>query len=176
MNLLAPHDSIRFRLWGQRFDSEAIIDASRCISMQQFFLCTFPCVIFTNIYVYIWVCYSEFANHFLLLWWSLKTSTDEFTYLIFQKRKLLSQIWLSMNNAIINAACIITQYGSMQKIGFSFILFLIFIFYVIKGKAALELEGVLVSGCEFVRMLCVGWIAIVSRQIRLANTHGRWIQ
>ena len=85
------------------------------------------------------------------------------------ERKLLSQIWLSMNNAIINAACIITQYGSMQKIGFSFILFLIFVFYVIKGKAALELEGVLVSGCEFACMLCVGWIAIVSRQIRLAN-------
>ena len=57
----------------------------------------------------------------------------------------MSQIWLSMNNAIINAACIIAQYGSMQKIGFSFILFLIFLFYVIKGKAALELEGVLVS-------------------------------
>ena len=54
-----------------------------------------------------------------------------------------------MNNAIINAACIITKYGSMQKIDFSFILFLIFIFYVIKGKDALELEGVLVSGCEF---------------------------
>ena len=34
----------------------------------------------------------------------------------------------------------------MQKIGFSFIFFLIFLFYVIKGKAALELEGVLVSG------------------------------
>jgi hypothetical protein len=61
-----------------------------------------------------------------------------------------------MNNAIINAACIITQYGSMQKIGFSFIFFLIFLFYVIKGKAALELEGVLVSGCEFARMLCAG--------------------
>ena len=62
-----------------------------------------------------------------------------------------------MNNAMINAACvIITQYGSMQKIGFSFIFFLIFLFYVIKGKAALELEGVLVSGCEFARMLCVG--------------------
>jgi hypothetical protein len=60
-----------------------------------------------------------------------------------------------MNNAIINAACIITQNGSMQKIGFSFILFLIFLFYVIKGKAALEL-GVLVSGCEFAHMLCVG--------------------
>ena len=29
-NLLAPHNSIRFRLWGQRFDSEAIIDASQC--------------------------------------------------------------------------------------------------------------------------------------------------
>jgi hypothetical protein len=26
-----------------------------------------------------------------------------------------------------------------------------------------------VSGCEFACMLCVGWIAIVSRQIRLAN-------
>jgi hypothetical protein len=39
---------------------------------------------------------SGFANHFLLLWWSLKTSTDELTY------------------------------------------------YVIKEKAALELEGVLV--------------------------------
>ena len=61
-----------------------------------------------------------------------------------------------MNNAIINAAYIITQYGSLQKIGFSFILFLFFIFYVIKGKAALELEGVLVSVCEFARMLCVG--------------------
>jgi hypothetical protein len=54
-----------------------------------------------------------------------------------------------MNNAIRNAACIIAQYGSMQKIGFSFI------FYVIKGKAALEL-GVLVSGCEFACMLCIG--------------------
>ena len=60
-----------------------------------------------------------------------------------------------MNNAIINAACITTQYGSMQKIGFSFIFFLIFLFYVIKGKAALEL-GVLVSGCGFARMLCEG--------------------
>ena len=69
------------------------------------------------------------------------------------ERKLLSQIWLSMNNAIINAACIITQYGSMQKIGFSFIFFLSFLFYVIKEKAALELEGVLVSGCEFACML-----------------------
>ena len=58
-----------------------------------------------------------------------------------------------MNNAIINAACIMTQYGSMQKIGFSFILFLIFLFYVIKEKAALELEGVLVSGCEFARAM-----------------------
>ena len=62
-----------------------------------------------------------------------------------------------MNNAIINAACIIiTQYGSMQKIGFSNIFFLIFLFYVIKEKAALELEGVLVSGFEFACMLCVG--------------------
>ena len=34
--------------------------------------------------------------------------------------------------------------------GFSFIFFL---FYVIKEKAALELEGVLVSGCEFACML-----------------------
>ena len=75
-----------------------------------------------------------------------------------------------MNNAIINAACIIRQYGSMQKIDFSFIFFLIFLFYVIKGKAALEL-GVLMSGCEFARMLCIGLIAIVSRLIRLANTH-----
>ena len=40
---------------------------------------------------------------------------------------------------------------SMQKIGFSFIFFLIFLFDVIKGKAALEL-GVLVSGYA----LCVG--------------------
>ena len=33
-----------------------------------------------------------------------------------------------------------------KKIGFSFLFFLIFLFYVIKEKAALELEGVLVSG------------------------------
>ena len=58
-----------------------------------------------------------------------------------------------------------------KKISFSFILFLIFLFYVIKGKAALELEGALVSGCELACMLCVGCIAIVSRQIRLANKH-----
>ena len=109
----------------------------------------------------------QFASHFLLLWWSLKTSTDE---LILSEKKLLSQIRLSLNNAIINAACITKQYGSMSKIGFSFLFFLIFLFYVIKEKAALELEGVLVSGCEFACMLCRGWIAIVSRQIRLANT------
>ena len=66
---------------------------------------------------------------------------------------------MTMKSAIINAACIKTQYGSMWEIGFSFI------FYVIKEKAALELEGVLVSGCEIACMLCVGWIAIV------ANTH-----
>ena len=43
-----------------------------------------------------------------------------------------------------------------KKIGFSFIFILIFPFYVIIEKAALELEGVLVSGCDFARMLCVG--------------------
>jgi hypothetical protein len=43
-----------------------------------------------------------------------------------------------------------------KKIGFSFLFFLIFLFYVIKEKAAPELEGVLVSGCEFACMLCVG--------------------
>ena len=43
-----------------------------------------------------------------------------------------------------------------KKIGFSFIFILIFPFYVIIEKAALELEGVPVSGCEFARMLCVG--------------------
>jgi hypothetical protein len=44
----------------------------------------------------------------------------------------------------------------VKKIGFSFPFFLIFLFYVIKEKAALELVGVLVSGCEFACMLCVG--------------------
>ena len=29
-NLLAPHDSIRFRFRGQRFDSKSILDASQC--------------------------------------------------------------------------------------------------------------------------------------------------
>ena len=82
-NLLAPHNSIRFRLWGQRFDSEAIIDASRC---NTFFDVNFH-VWISKIYIFIWVCYWEFANHFLLLWWSLKTSTDELTYLIFHKRE-----------------------------------------------------------------------------------------
>ena len=105
------HLTIRFQLWGQRLDSEAIIDASRCILMQ--FFDAHLQAWFSKIYVCIWVCYSEFANHFLLLWWwSLKTSTDELTYLIFHKRESFCHKYdfLWVNHAIINVACIITQY------------------------------------------------------------------
>ena len=108
---------------------------------------------FSKKYLDIWVCYSEFANHFLLLWWSLKTSTDELTYLIFHKRESVTNMTFYEQ---CNNQCSL-HYNTIWiwKIVFSFIFFLIFLFYVIKGKAALELEGVLVYGCEFACMLCV---------------------
>ena len=81
------HLTVWFRLWGQTI---RFCNHYRSISMQQFFLCTFPCVIFKNIYIHLGLLLR-------VLWWSLKTSTDELTYLIFHKRKLLSQIWLSQN-------------------------------------------------------------------------------
>ena len=74
------HLTVWFRLWGQTI---RFCNHYRSISMQQFFYVHFHAW-FSKIYIYIWVCYSEFANHFLLLWWSLKT-TDVLTYLILYK-------------------------------------------------------------------------------------------
>ena len=55
---------------------------------------------------------------------------------------------------------------NMEKIGFSFIFSLIILFYVIK-EICLELEGVLVSGCEFACMLNRNPV----KTNQMANTH-----